>query len=142
MTIEEVARRDVRWPAHTWCAICGGSIEAQSLHRMTHYEDTSCWDEDWDEDEDEEDDEDIKRHPAWMLRTHLACEALRELCPDLEADDEEDGPVDHLHAYLDVHPDPRALIERIEDEGYRAWLLGKYAKLLRHEGQLKLPLDP
>lgn len=45
-------------------------------------------------------------------------------------------------ADLDAHPDPRSLIERIEDEAHRAYLLGKYAKLLRHEGQLKLPLDP
>lgn len=135
MSVEEVARREIRWPERLHCAICKGVIEAQELHRLTYYEDTSCWDDDEDEDED-----DIKRHPAWMERTHLACEALCELCPDLEPDDEEHGAIDHIHTYLDCHPDPRALIERVEDEGRRAWLLTRYKALLRHEDQLCLPL--
>lgn len=115
------------------CYLCAGVIDALAPHTLTYLEAI-------DRDDDEGDDEAWDR---WSVHSHHACEALLHLAPDIipEGDDGayERPCQDLVYIYLDTLQDPRALLERVEDEHHRAWLLARYERLVAlASGQMNL----
>lgn len=115
------------------CYLCAGVIDALAPHTLTYLEAI-------DRDDDEDDDD---AWDNWSVHSHHACEALLDLAPDIvpEGDDGayERPCQDLVRFYLDTLQDPRGLLERVEDEHHRAWLLARYERLVAlASGQMNL----
>ncbi len=106
------------------CYLCAGVIDALAPHTLTYMEAIGG---------DDEDDDD-EAWDMWSVHSHHACEALLDLARDIIPEDD-DGAYDRpyqdlVYTYLDTLQDPRALLERVEDEHHRAWLLARYERLI------------
>lgn len=116
------------------CYLCAGVIDALAPHTLTHLEHRDAFRNDHDDDE---------AWDMWSVHSHHACEALLDLAPDIIPEDDDwayERPYqDRVYTYLDTLQDPRALLECVEDEHHRAWLLARYEKLIAlASGQMNL----
>ena len=116
------------------CYLCAGVIDALAPHTLTYLERGDAFYDDEDDDE---------AWDMWSVHSHHACEALLDLAPDIIPEDDsgayERPCQDLVYIYLDTLQDPRGLLERVEDERHRAWLLARYERLVAlASGQMNL----